>query len=110
MGNRGSDARRRALKKKLLKRDKVCYYCLLPLDPTKKFPDPWSVEIDEILPSSLGGDTLSEDNTRLVHRCCNIHRSNDTSDAIFEGCFRAWALAKLGLTQDSGVIWLSSRW
>jgi len=82
----------------------------LPLDPSIKYPDPWSVEIDEILPSSLGGDTLSEDNTRLVHRCCNNHRSNRTDDEIFAGCFRAWALNKLGIDQGDEGVYFSPRW
>lgn len=111
MGNRGSDAVRRRLKRQLWKRDEpICYYCLLPLDPQKRYPDDWSVEIDEVVPASLGGSTTDIDNLRLVHRCCNIRRSNRVDDEVEPGFLHDWAVNRLISGQKRSRIHNSRLW
>ena len=39
---------------------------------------PWSCECDEIVPVSLGGSPIDEDNTQPVHRACNVRKGNGT--------------------------------
>lgn len=47
-----------------------------PFDPTLPAHDDRAPEVDEIIPISLGGDPLTWNNTRLLHRWCNRHRGN----------------------------------
>lgn len=111
MGNRGSDAVRRKLKRQLLKRDElICFYCLLPLDPSIKYPDDWSVEIDEVVPASLGGSTTDINNLRLVHRCCNNRRSNRVDSEVEPGFLHDWAVNKLLSGQEKPRIHNSRQW
>jgi hypothetical protein len=49
-----------------------------PFDTTLHYLDPKAPEVDEIVPTSLGGDPLSWSNTRLLHRDCNRRRGNGT--------------------------------
>ena len=70
--------RRRALRARILREEHTCAICGQPVDKNLKTPDPWSPEIDEITPISLGGDPLDRSNCRLTHRICNIRRGNGT--------------------------------
>jgi hypothetical protein len=77
--------RRRELRKRLLAAGAYCAWpaCPWPTDwlnaqttlarhhHDDKFP-----EVDEIQHASRGGDPLSRENTRLLHRWCNNQRSN----------------------------------
>lgn len=61
---------------KVYKRDKwICQICYEPVDPTLRFPDPGSPELDHIIPISLGGPH-SYKNTQLAHRFCNQSKSD----------------------------------
>lgn len=68
--------RRRELRTRVLAEETHCAICHQPVDTALKTPDPWSAEVDEIIPVSRGGDPLARDNTRLTHRRCNRARSN----------------------------------
>ena len=37
---------------------------------------PWSLEADEIVPVSLGGDPIDEGNVQPAHRACNAWKGN----------------------------------
>jgi hypothetical protein len=39
---------------------------------------PWSCECDEIIPVSLGGSPIDENNIQPVHRACNVRKGNGT--------------------------------
>jgi len=53
-----------------------CPICGLALDYGLPARTPFSVEVDELVPVSLGGDPFDQDNCRLVHRICNEKRGN----------------------------------
>lgn len=76
MGKRGNFRRREAMRRRLAAREggDVCWLCLRPLDHTLKTPHPQSVEIDEEIPVSLGGDPQDIGNCHLVHRACNLRK------------------------------------
>lgn len=69
-------SRRRALRKRILAEEDVCALCGDLVDKTLKTPDPYSPEVDEIMPFSLGGDPLARSNTQLAHRICNQRKGN----------------------------------
>ena len=48
------------------------------IDPKdgKRKRAPWSCECDEIVPVSLGGSPIDEDNIQPVHRACNARKGN----------------------------------
>lgn len=77
MGSRGSDSRRRSLKKKLQAIEDECWLCGFPLhNDAEPFTD-YATEIDERLPASLGGDVYGvRSECHLVHRCCNQKKSD----------------------------------
>ncbi len=68
--------RRRQLRARILAEETNCALCGKSVDKTLKTPNPWSPEIDEIIPFSLGGDPLSRANTQLTHRYCNELKGN----------------------------------
>ena len=45
---------------------------------------PYSFEVDELVPVSLGGSPTSRSNVDAAHRCCNQWRSNKTVDEVLE--------------------------
>lgn len=47
-----------------------------PFDATLPTLDPRAPVVDEIVPVSRGGDPLSWENTRLMHRWCNAKRGD----------------------------------
>lgn len=65
-------ARERAALVELLRRrdGDDCQLCHTPLDLDCPQGDPWSEEVDHIVPFSLGGD-CHVDNFQLAHRWCN---------------------------------------
>lgn len=58
-------------KKIILARDEVCALCGLPVDKTKRFPDPLSASVDHIIPVAKGGHPSALDNLQLTHLICN---------------------------------------
>lgn len=65
----------------------LCGICGQPIDMTlpqwyvdpkdgKRKRAPWSCECDEIIPVSLGGSPIDENNTQPVHRACNSRKGN----------------------------------
>lgn len=73
-------SRRRALRARILATETHCAICGDEVDKTIPTPDPYSAEIDEIIPLSKGGDPLSRTNTQLVHRHCNRTKSDTVPD------------------------------
>lgn len=47
-----------------------CALCGEPIDYTLRTPDPWSFEVDHIIPLNRGGPDVFE-NTQASHRGCN---------------------------------------
>lgn len=43
---------------------------------------PWSFEVDEIVPVSLGGDPIDPANVQPTHRLCNQRKGNGTRARI----------------------------
>lgn len=43
---------------------------------------PWSFEVDEIVPVSLGGDPIDPANVQPAHRLCNQRKGNGTHARI----------------------------
>lgn len=63
--------RRRQLRARVLREEHDCALCGQEVDKTLTTPDPWSAEVDEIVPVSRGGNPLDRTNTQLAHRICN---------------------------------------
>jgi len=79
MGARGDTRKRRKLKAKLALTEHECWLCLGyygPLDFTLPYRHMLSVEIDEEIPFSKGGDPFDKDGTHLVHRFCNLKKGS----------------------------------
>lgn len=77
MGKRGNSRKRDRLKRRLAMTEHECWLCLGargPLDLSLPPGLPLSVEIDEEVPFSKGGDPLDPRGTHLVHRVCNLQK------------------------------------
>lgn len=57
-----------------LRREDACHLCGEWIDPSRRWPDPWSGSADHVQPTSLGGDNLGE--LRAAHLGCNSRRGN----------------------------------
>ena len=68
--------RRRQIRARALRAYTTCHLCGQPIDKSLPAGDPWSAEVDEIIPVSKGGSPTRWDNVRLAHRICNEMRSN----------------------------------
>ncbi|MBQ9005344.1 MAG: HNH endonuclease [Atopobiaceae bacterium] len=64
-----------------------CHICGRPIDLSlprsyvdpadgRRKPAPWSLEVDEIVPVSLGGSPTDPANVAPAHRICNQRRGN----------------------------------
>ena len=53
-----------------------CAICAAPIDYSLPAGDPWSYELDEIVPVSLGGSELDPGNVQPAHRICNQRKGN----------------------------------
>lgn len=76
MGSRGSDSKRRKLRRHLEHTEgDVCWLCGYPLHPEAQAYTDFATEVDEELPASLGGDVYGVlTPCHLVHRCCNLKK------------------------------------
>ena len=68
--------RRRQIRARALRAYTTCHLCGQPIDKSLPAGNPWSAEVDEIIPVSKGGSPTRWDNVRLAHRICNEIRSN----------------------------------
>lgn len=68
--------RRREIRKRVMARDEFCALCGGWVDKSLKTPHPYSAEVDEIIPVSLGGSPYDITNVQLSHRICNQKKSN----------------------------------
>lgn len=83
---RANGARRDALRRRVAAAGGPCWLCGQPIDYSlttwvdpkdgRKKRHPWSFELDEVVPVSLGGDPLDPANVRPAHRTCNQRRGN----------------------------------
>ena len=69
-------------RKKILATQSVCYLCGQPIDPTLKFPHPYSATIDHVIPISQDGDKTDIDNMRAAHFRCNRLKGNKMPDEL----------------------------
>lgn len=76
--------RRRILRNRVKAMGLPCALCGDPIDYSLPAGDPWSYELDEIVPVSLGGSELDPDNVQPAHRICNQRKGN----RIGFGCVR----------------------
>lgn len=67
---------RRKLRARLRAEGRPCHICGLPIDYSLPAGDPWSFEVDEMVPVSRGGDPLDYSNVDASHRICNQRRGN----------------------------------
>lgn len=68
--------RRRILRARVRAMGLPCALCGRPIDYDLPAGDPWSYELDEIVPVSLGGSELDPDNVQPAHRICNQRKGN----------------------------------
>lgn len=59
-----------------------CAICGGAIDYSLPPGHPYSFEVDEIVPVSLGGSPYDPDNLQPAHRCCNIWRGNRTMQDV----------------------------
>lgn len=77
MSRRGNSRKRERLRCRLAAVERECWLCLGkrgPLDLSLPPGLPLSVELDEEIPFSKGGDPLDPRCVHLVHRCCNLEK------------------------------------
>lgn len=67
---------RREVRRWLRTQGLPCHLCGLPIDYSLPAGDPWSFEVDEIVPVSLGGSPIDRANVAPAHRICNEKRGN----------------------------------
>lgn len=67
---------RRKLRARLRAEGRPCHICGMPIDYALPAGDPWSFEVDELIPVSRGGDPLDYSNVDAAHRICNQRRGN----------------------------------
>ena len=67
---------RRKLRARLRAEGRPCHICGMPIDYGLPAGDPWSFEVDELVPVSRGGDPLDYSNVDAAHRICNQRRGN----------------------------------
>lgn len=75
--------RRRKLALWLRAQGRPCWICRAfgrpgTIDYSLPAGHPFSFEVDELVPVSLGGDPYDPNNVDAAHRCCNQWRSNKT--------------------------------
>ena len=63
--------RRRILRNRVRQMGLPCAICGRPIDYSLPAGDPWSYELDEIVPVALGGSELDPENVQPAHRICN---------------------------------------
>ena len=93
--------RRRILRARVKAMGLPCALCGQPIDYSLLALDPWSYELDEIVPVSLGGSELDPDNVQPAHRICNQRKGNRmfyVCDVAHKGA--AHAFEKPAVSQD----------
>ena len=78
--------RRRQAQQRVRAAYTCCHICGKPIDKTLPAGDPWSLEVDEIIPVSKGGSPTDFNNLQAAHRICNEIRGNHSIE---------WARRKL---------------
>lgn len=78
--NKNGNARRK-LRIWLKAQGRPCWICKEfgrppEIDYSLPARNPWSFEVDELVPVSKGGDPLDRNNVDAAHRCCNQWRGN----------------------------------
>ena len=68
---RANGTRRDKLRRKVRDMGLPCALCGKPINYDLPPGDPWSYELDEIIPVSKGGDPLDPDNVQPTHKICN---------------------------------------
>ena len=68
--------RRRILRQRVKALGLPCAICGRPIDYSLPPLHPWSYELDEIVPVSLGGSELDPNNVQPSHRICNERKGN----------------------------------
>lgn len=73
---RSNSHRRNELRARVIAAYDTCAICGLPVDKSLKTSNPWSPEVDEIIPVSRGGSPYDFKNCALTHRRCNQLKSD----------------------------------
>ena len=60
-----------------LRQDDLCYLCKRPIDFTLKGGDPMSLEVDHIVPLTMGGAPFDQENLACTHKICNGRKSDN---------------------------------
>lgn len=71
---RANGARRDKVRAVVRSWGRPCAICGDPIDYSLPPGDPWSFEVDEIIPVSKGGSPFDVDNCQPAHRRCNQWR------------------------------------
>lgn len=80
-------AARRKVRLWLRSLGRPCWICRLfgrdgAIDYSLPARHPYSFEVDELVPVSLGGSPTDRDNVDAAHRCCNLWRGNRTVEEL----------------------------
>lgn len=62
---------KRKLRARLKAEGRPCHLCGQPIDYDLPAGDPWSFELDHIVPLARGGNPYDYDNAAASHRICN---------------------------------------
>lgn len=94
---------RKKLRERIKMQGRECALCGQPIDYSLPAGHPWSYELDEIIPVSLGGDPLDIKNVQPTHRTCNLAKSNRIINSGIN-------ISKVSKTCDIGQINTSREW
>ncbi len=67
----------------------VCYLCGQGLDKGIRYPHPYSVSVDHVIPLSRGGDPLDPSGLRAVHKVCNEKKGSRVNRPVSKSS-RRW--------------------
>lgn len=65
---------KRKLRERMRKEGAPCHLCGRPIDYTLPASDPWSFQLDHIVPIARGGAVYDPENVAPAHRICNARK------------------------------------
>ena len=69
----------------ILRTQNICGICGMPVDKSRKYPDPLSPCVDHIIPIARGGHPSAIENLQLAHWKCNRMKSDKLQNDEFKG-------------------------
>lgn len=107
---RANGHRRTQLRNRVLREETHCAICAGEVDKLLPTPDPFSAEVDEILPVSMGGNPLDRANVQLTHRICNRCKSTGQHTGSCPRCQETAGRTQPGQPSAGPVFITNRKW